>query len=130
MDWTRFSNPGEIRCAGLLVVAVATGRVLLLQRPEGTWEQPGGHPEGWELPRETALREFREETAFAGAIAVGSACIDTSTGERAYVVYYAVVDEEFRPVLSEHRSYVWAHPSRLPNATHPGTQRAVLAFAV
>jgi 8-oxo-dGTP diphosphatase len=48
------------------------GRVLLQQRddrvpPEGygRWALAGGHMEGDETPRETALREFREETGVA-----------------------------------------------------------------
>lgn len=48
------------------------GRVLLQQRDDdvppagyGRWTIPGGHREGDELPRETALREFEEETGIA-----------------------------------------------------------------
>ena len=57
--------------AGLAVVAVDTGRVLLAQRaldetddPEvqETWELPGGGLEEGEDPQAGALREFREET--------------------------------------------------------------------
>lgn len=40
-----------------------TGRLLLMQRaPEGTWCLPCGWMEPWESPRQTVVREVREET--------------------------------------------------------------------
>jgi 8-oxo-dGTP diphosphatase len=55
---------------GSAVVLIAPdGRILLQQRDDdippmgyGRWAIPGGHREGEESPRETALREFEEET--------------------------------------------------------------------
>lgn len=60
----------SIHAEGSAVVLIAPdGRILLQQRddhipPEGygRWAIPGGHREGTETPRETALREFEEET--------------------------------------------------------------------
>lgn len=50
----------------------AEGRILLQQRDDhvlpagpGRWAVPGGRREGSESPRETALREFEEETGIA-----------------------------------------------------------------
>jgi SPP1 gp7 family putative phage head morphogenesis protein len=64
-------DAGEIACAGLVVQATDTGRVLMLQRaltPDdpagGTWEFPGGHLEGDEKPVAGAVREWCEETHF------------------------------------------------------------------
>ena len=64
-------DQGEIAVAGLAVRAADTGRVLMLQRaldPEdpagGTWEFPGGHLEGDEVPVAGAVREWCEETRF------------------------------------------------------------------
>lgn len=56
--------------AGLAVIALDTGRVLLLQRSykdeddpaRGTWEFPGGSIEDGEEPLEAAIREWCEET--------------------------------------------------------------------
>lgn len=55
--------------AGLVIKALDTGRILLIQRaldPEdpaaGMWEFPGGSIEGTETPQEAAYREFEEET--------------------------------------------------------------------
>jgi 8-oxo-dGTP pyrophosphatase MutT (NUDIX family) len=57
-----------IKFAGLLVQALNTGRVLMLQRAleegdpaAGQWEFPGGHLEDGEQPLEAAMREWREE---------------------------------------------------------------------
>jgi SPP1 gp7 family putative phage head morphogenesis protein len=64
-------DAGEIACAGLVVQAADTGRVLMLQRAldptdpaSGTWEFPGGHLEGDEVPVAGAVREWSEETRY------------------------------------------------------------------
>lgn len=55
--------------AGVSVVALDTGRVLMLQRSmededpaAGTWEFPGGKLETGEMPVQAAVREWQEET--------------------------------------------------------------------
>ncbi|MBA4180825.1 MAG: hypothetical protein C0506_09575 [Anaerolinea sp.] len=63
-------DPQESQWEGAAVFLIdPRGRILLQQRddhspPEGygRWAIPGGHREGDESPRETALREFEEET--------------------------------------------------------------------
>ena len=57
-----------IKFAGLMVQALDSGRVLMLQRslgPDdpaaGQWEIPGGHLEDGEQPLEAAMREWSEE---------------------------------------------------------------------
>lgn len=66
-----------IECAGLVVRAADTGRVLMLQRAlsdgdpaGGTWEFPGGHLEPGETCWDAAFREWQEETGIVG-IGVG-----------------------------------------------------------
>lgn len=61
-------SKAQISCAGLVVVAKDTGRVLMLQRAKdgrdrngGMWEFPGGHLEAGESPRAGAIREWQEE---------------------------------------------------------------------
>ena len=58
----------DVQFAGLLVMANATGRVLMLQRSltedddaAGMWEIPGGHLEAGESPLDAAIREWTEE---------------------------------------------------------------------
>ena len=62
------ADAGTIEGSGLILINGA-GRVLLQRRDDdtppagyGRWAIPGGHREGEESHRETALRDFREET--------------------------------------------------------------------
>lgn len=41
-----------------------TGKLLLLQRPDGKWDLPGGHTEAGESLEQPASRELLEETGF------------------------------------------------------------------
>lgn len=59
--------------AGVLTRAKDTGRWLVALRGPGTpqpltWAVVGGKTEPGEFPRQTAAREFREETGFAGSV--------------------------------------------------------------
>ena len=120
-------GPQMKRCAGLIVQSEHTGRVLLLQRPNGVWEQPGGHLEGDEAPHETALREFAEETGYDGDLSISEEWIDTGTRSVVYLVFHAVVGWEFEPELTEHRAYKWT--TALPRDLHPGTAEAIRIWA-
>lgn len=58
----------NVSCAGVAVRAADTGRVLMLQRLDGTddpaggtWEFPGGRLNDGEHPRDAARREWQEE---------------------------------------------------------------------
>jgi len=58
----------DIKYAGLLLMAVDSGRVLMLQRAldetdpaAGLWEMPGGHLEDEEQALDGAIREWQEE---------------------------------------------------------------------
>jgi 8-oxo-dGTP diphosphatase len=45
----------------VVVVLFSSGRMVLVKNEERGWEFPGGHREGQETFRETAIREVREE---------------------------------------------------------------------
>lgn len=122
MNWGAFTPVNSPDCAGLLAVARSTGRVLLLQRPEGTWEAPGGHAEALESPRATALREFGEETGYRGPLRLLPASVQSGPRYRAFG---ATVPDEFEPRLSEHQSARWVRPAKLPRGTHPGVRGAL-----
>lgn len=96
--------------ASLVVKAVSTGRVALVQRnmdhphkhAAGLWEFPGGrtddHPD--ESPIDTAKREFTEE--FGAALPAGSLVGSFVTGRgqsssAPWVTFVYAVDEEFPP---------------------------------
>lgn len=59
--------------AGVLPIARSTGRILIHKRgydiPHGgTWATFGGKPDPNETPKQTARREFREESGYEGPI--------------------------------------------------------------
>lgn len=57
--------PGAVHAGTALVLADASGRILLLKRAgshgEGTWAVPGGWVDAWEHPEQTIQREAYEE---------------------------------------------------------------------
>ena len=64
-----YKAPGSGREGSCVMLIAANGSILLQQRSDdvapagiGRWTAPGGGREGGEDPRETALREFEEET--------------------------------------------------------------------
>lgn len=57
-------QPVILVAAGVAVMNGA-GELLLLRRPDGEWDLPGGHMEAGESLLETATRELFEETGFA-----------------------------------------------------------------
>lgn len=127
MQWQLYSQPRQIkRCAGVVVIACSTRRVLLLQRPDnGLWENPGGHVETGESYREAALRELAEETGYDGPMAVAPTSVSTGTVRVHYECFLGVVQCEFEPVLTEHVAYQWVERDRLPAQTLRGTRKAL-----
>lgn len=92
------------------------GRVLLLQRPEGTWDPPGGRLAPGETFEEAAVRELYEET---GLLASPETMLATWVGEAsgrrlAAVTYLGRVGRsgggEVR-LSDEHLGARWATPS-------------------
>jgi len=72
--WRTKIAGGEIKVAGICVLAEDTGRVLMLQRAfdstkkdpaAGTWEFAGGHIEAGETPLQAGKREWSEETGMS-----------------------------------------------------------------
>lgn len=59
-------EPVVLIAAGVVLVNQAS-EILLLQRPDGVWNLPGGHMEPGEALEETAARELFEETGLSVA---------------------------------------------------------------
>jgi 8-oxo-dGTP pyrophosphatase MutT (NUDIX family) len=86
-------------CAGLVVVASDTGRILLLQRAMddddpagGCWEFPGGHLEPGETPLQAARREWQEEIGVA--LPAGTVVASWVSANEVYKGFVYVIDSE------------------------------------
>lgn len=117
--------------AGLAVVALDSGRVLMLQRAlsdgdpaGGTWEFPGGKLEPGEQAWAGAQREWCEETGFA--LPDGSVAGDWRSPNGVYQGYVYTVPEEFAvggerrteadPDGDEAEALAWWDPQQLRSA--------------
>jgi len=95
--------------SGLLPVG-EDGRMLLLQRPTGTWEPPAGRLQPGESFEEGAVRELYEET---GILAFPQRIIATWVGEApsgrrlASVTYAGRTDGEKVRLSEEHLDHRW-----------------------
>lgn len=115
--------------AGILAICKNTGRILLCQR-----NCEGSHPLHWGLfggtfeevdkyPKETAKREFKEETKYCGPYSISSSPIETSeTNFHTYYTYVGLFDEEFTPDVNgedvhsqENVDYGWFHLGEMPS---------------
>ncbi len=87
------------------------GRMLLLQRPAGTWEPPAGRLSTGETFEEGAVRELYEET---GMLVAPQRILATWVGEApsggslAAVTYIARAGDEEVRLSHEHLGYRWA----------------------
>ena len=104
-----FSKSG----AGILVFAKDTGRFMALKRSDHvqhgrTWGLSGGLMEAGETPAEGAEREFREETAYKGALSQPVALTTFHSDKMTYYNFFAVVEHEFKPCLDhENEEFKW-----------------------
>lgn len=88
------------------------GRVLVLQRPEGTWDPPGGRLASGETFEAGAVRELYEE---AGILASPGRMISawlggSSKGMLAAVTYLGRVEESGVRLSGEHLGHRWVTP--------------------
>lgn len=92
------------------------GRVLLLKRPNGLWEFPGGAVEWGESPESAAIREAREESGINATgislLTVTSATYPKGDSEKhsVYIVYRGQSPTEEVVLSKEHVEYRWLSP--------------------
>ncbi|MFH1447949.1 MAG: NUDIX hydrolase [Candidatus Micrarchaeota archaeon] len=95
------------------LVISGRGKLLLLKRFNDIWEFPGGGVEFGEHPKDSAIRETREETGLKAKnpklIGITSATF-TSKGRKKHATYAVYKTKSFsgKPKLSrEHKEYGW-----------------------
>ena len=95
-----FTGAGVIFCT-------KTGKVLILKKDSNMWGLPGGKPEQKESPRETAIREAREETGIEATNLTQPIIINFNN--KTYYSYICILDDVVDVTLStEHKKYDWA----------------------
>lgn len=110
--------------AGILPICKQTGRILLGRRSANDssypnhWDLFGGtFEDSDEIPKNTAKREFNEETMYCGSFEIADKPIDMRSNN--FVVYYTYVglfDQEFEPSFpdGEHCDFGWFHLHEIP----------------
>ncbi len=115
------------KAAGILALALDTKRLLLMQRSPRqdnplTWATFGGGHEDGESARETALREFAEETGYQGKIdTYFMASLSNEDNTFTFFNYFGIVPTEFDPHdCWETFDYGWFSLGDWPSPLHPG----------
>jgi ADP-ribose pyrophosphatase YjhB (NUDIX family) len=121
--------------AGVLPICPSSGRVLLIRRGlhqshPGKWACfGGGFEEEDGNPRETAKREFKEESFFNGKYKILKKPIDVyNTNHLIFYTYVGVFKDEFIPDIEsgeEAMDYGWFYLHQLPEALVPGFQSMI-----
>ena len=116
--------------AGILAICKNTGRILLGRRSAddasfpGYWAIFGGTFEDRDgSPKQTAKREFKEETKYSGSYEISKSPIDTRSDNMiTYYTYIGLFDHEFAPDINgadefsqEHADYGWFELDHMPD---------------
>ena len=113
--------------AGILPIAKSSGKMLLGLRTcspsKGTWASFVGHAESNETQRQTAIREFQEETGFTDKVEELEPWIGN---DQTFHLFIGSVPTEFKPKLNkEHSEAKWfsySEAKKLQNM-HPKLNR-------
>lgn len=95
------------------IVLFNKDRVLLLKRPNGLWEFPGGGVEWGEDPQACAVREAREETGLLASdvslLTVTSATYTKGYDDKhsVYIVYRGRAGDDSFSISDEHLEGRW-----------------------
>ena len=122
---------GKLIAAGVLPICKSTGRIMLIRRGQhqsqaGTWAAFGGKFEKGEdrNPKDTAIREFTEESGYKGKFKISSSPLDVhETTHLAFYTFVGLFDTEFVPDLGpseEASDYGWFYLNEFPSELHKG----------
>jgi len=118
-----------IKAAGLIIVT-KEGKALFLLRSDhdggdhaGEWAFPAGKIEDGEEPKETVIREVREETQWIPENDIHELSNHTSDEDVDFTCFEVQVNNEFIPTLNdEHTGWAWAPLDAPPQPLHLGCQ--------
>jgi len=120
----KFADANAIACAGILLRSRGPLFLLVQNKDDGQWVQPGGHQEPDESPEDCAIRECTEEVGQVPDGPMWPFRNSLSDGIR-FSCYIKDVPV-FEPVLDdESLAAGWFHPSDLPANTHPEVRRSI-----
>lgn len=90
------------KAAGVMPLAVSSGRVLLGLRPEGVYSSIGGYVCWGENLADAAIREFVEETLYDGPLLILKGYMYQSpVKDFEYMNFLGICPQEFNPMLDE-----------------------------
>jgi len=120
----------KILGAGILAFEKSTGKILFGRRgmkgeQPNTWSPFGGTFEKEDqMPRNTAIREFKEETGCKCSFQLSKMPYYINDGNQLrFYTYLAIFDNEFTPIINqESMDYQWFDLNSLPENLHPGVQ--------
>lgn len=122
---------GKRIAAGVLPICAKTGRILIVRRGlnqpgPGLWACFGGK---WEpgvdkSPKDTAKREFTEESGYAGTFKISKSPLYINENPQSvFYTFVGIFDEEFTPEIEgkgEAIDYGWFYIGETPEALLPG----------
>jgi len=112
-EFLRETEAKTKKSAGLLPICKETGRILVGFRDDGTWGVWGGGTKPDEKPKQTAIREFEEETKYWGPLQMRFLYVSRRPN-KTYTNYAAIIPKEFDPELnSEHSGFRWCEYNEL-----------------
>ena len=113
-----------IPCAGILLRARGPLFLLVQNKDDGQWVQPGGHIDEGETAEECALRECEEEF---GQVPDGAMWpFRNSVSDGIHFSCYIKDVQVFEPVIDdESLAAQWFHPLDLPVNTHPEVRLSI-----
>ncbi len=103
----------KIQEINVYVIPKFKDKILVLKRKNGFWEFPGGGIEWGETPEQSAIREFKEETALVPKnlkfLTITSATYkkEEENKHSIYIVYSAECENDQVILCGEHTEYRW-----------------------
>ena len=126
---------GKKIAAGVFPICSKTGRILIIKRgphqpKPNTWACFGGKfDEADKSPKDTAKREFIEESKYIGKYNISRLPLYVNKSNHSlFYTYIGVFNEEFIPDLTsgeEATEYGWFDLDKLPENLLPGFQEAL-----